>query len=161
MAHPPNGMLFNIKNKEEEMTGNCKAKCVIAVRECYHVSKNKGGWTDICVPICTGSLWKEIQESKHQGSLWEGDLVAGSETEICFYCVLHGTVWIFFLTCACTAFEKKNCQIINNWAVSSLALWAPLGCPVDQTWSCDPEPCTTPDKQGTPAWQPCNRSAWF
>lgn len=63
----------------------------------------------IRVPTRTGSLWKEIQGSEQRASLWEGGLVAGGEREICFYCVLLGTVYFFFfLPCACTALGGRK-----------------------------------------------------
>lgn len=74
------------KTRREEMTGKWKIKMYDGCRECHHVSKIQGRWTDTCVPIWMGCLGKETREQT-RGSLRERDLVARRETEMCFYCV--------------------------------------------------------------------------
>ena len=49
---------------------------------CLPVSESQGGWIDMYIPIFTDSLWKEIQKSKHIGSLGEGNLVARDERDL-------------------------------------------------------------------------------
>lgn len=54
------------------MTGKWKSKMYDGCRECHHVSKNQGRWTDTCVPIWMGCLRKETQESKHRAAFGNG-----------------------------------------------------------------------------------------
>lgn len=75
-------------------------------RVCLPVSESQDGWIDMYVPICTDSLWKEMQESKHTGSLREGDLMARDERDL-FLLRTPWCCWISFFTMGST-FETKS-----------------------------------------------------